>query len=266
MPRLARITVYPIKSFDGVDVMRASFRERGGLSNDRRFQLRDVAGALVNGKRCPALHAVRTTFAADAATVGVATAGAPATEFALQTSNDALMRKLAELLGIEVRMDEDDAGGFPDDNDSPGPTVVSTATLEAVADWFPTLSLDEVRRRFRANLEIADCPPFWEDRLFAADASPQAVNVVPFRLGDVTLYGVNPCARCPVPTRDSRTGEAFAKFAVEFQRRRRGSLPPWAPPTAFDHYYKLCVNTRPSATAAGRSIAVGDEVTLDADL
>jgi len=233
MPRLARITVYPIKSFDGDDVERASIRERGGLSNDRRFQLRDAAGALVNGKHCPALHAVRTTFAADAATVGIATAGEPPTEFALQLGNDALMRKLAEVLGVDVRMEEDDAGGFPDDGDCPGPTVVSTATLEAVTDWFPTLSLDEVRRRFRANLEIADCPPFWEDRLFAADASPQAVNVVPFRIGAVELYGVNPCARCAVPSREparllrsspSSSNAAVASRCRRGPRRRRSII------------------------------------------
>jgi uncharacterized protein YcbX len=138
--------------------------------------------------------------------------------------------------------------------------------LESVQEWFPSLSFDEVRRRFRANLEIDECPAFWEDQLFAEDASPQTRTVVPFRVGRVTLHGVNPCARCPVPTRDSQTGEVFPRFGQVFGHRRQESLPPWAPTTAIDHYYRLSVNTRPSPTSAGGRIAIGDEVSLVSSL
>ena len=74
-------------------------------------------------------------------------------------------RFLSAAMGEPVRLVEDAERGFPDDTDSPGPTVVSTATLETVASWFPGLTIEEVRRRFRANLEIGDTEPFWEDRL-----------------------------------------------------------------------------------------------------
>ncbi|MGC3970777.1 MAG: hypothetical protein QM775_26620 [Pirellulales bacterium] len=46
-----------------------------------------------------------------------------------------------------------------------------------------------------------------------------------------------------MPTRDSRTGESIAKFAAGFSARRREELPPWAAATAFDHFYRLAVNT-----------------------
>lgn len=262
MPRLARITVYPIKSFDGADVASATFTAGGGLAHDRRFVFRDPTGTFINGKRFPALHALRSAFSADLSEVRLSTGGADGTTFRLAGGNADLERRLSDYLGLAVRFDENADGGFPDDPDSPGPTVVSTATLRSVVDWFPSLSLDEVRRRFRANLEIDDCPPFWEDRLFAENASPQTRTVVPFRIGGVVLHGVNPCARCPVPTRDSQTGEVFPRFAQEFGRRRQESLPPWAPATAFDHYYRLSVNTRPSPTTAGGRIAVGDAVEL----
>ena len=77
------------------------------------------------------------------------------------------------------------------------------------------------------------------------------------------MEGVNPCARCAVPTRDSRTGETIAKFAVDFSARRRETLPAWSSASAFDHYYRLAINTR-AAAAVGRTIRIGDEVaTLD---
>src|SRR4029079_14548107 len=94
---------------------------------------------------------------------------------------------------MPVTIAENAEAGFPDDPETPGPTFVSTATLECVASWF-RLPLDEVRRRFRANLEIDGGEPFWEDRLFAAVG-----NVVRFSVGNVSFEGTNPCARCVVP-------------------------------------------------------------------
>ncbi len=56
----------------------------------------------------------------------------------------------------------------------PEPTVISTATLEAITTWFPGLNLDQIRIRLRTNLEIGGVPAFWEDQLFAeADAVVQ---------------------------------------------------------------------------------------------
>src|SRR5262249_57563790 len=84
--------------------------------------------------------------------------------------------------------------GFPDDPIANGPTVVSTATLEKVCEWFPEIALPEVRRRFRTTLEIdaasdaessngsgEKLPAFWEDRLFG----PANTYAVRFRIGDV---------------------------------------------------------------------------------
>jgi hypothetical protein len=94
--------------------------------------------------------------------------------------------------------------GFPDDNIANGPTIISTASLQAVSDWFPGLSVDSVRQRFRATLEIdghsvespspatthektgaaasanGHLPAFWEDQLYGEDER----SVVRFRIGD----------------------------------------------------------------------------------
>lgn len=54
-----------------------------------------------------------------------------------------------------------------------------------------------MRQRFRANLEIASCPAFWEDRQFSAPG-----EIVTFRVGTAKLIGTNSCKRCVAPTRD----------------------------------------------------------------
>jgi uncharacterized protein len=271
MPRLVRINVFPIKSFDGVAVTTSRFVPGGGLQFDRRFALIDEAGNKLNGKKYPAIHRLRSTFSPDFSQVTLTAPDSAAATFPLAEGNAELDRYFSLYFGQTVRVAEDVETGFMDDPLSSGPTVVSLGTLRSVVKWFPPLELEEVRRRFRANLEVddaptangaasGDCPPFWEDRLFAVDASPESQTTVPFRIGTVTLLGVNPCARCPVPTRDSRTGEAYEKFAVQFQQHRRDSLPLWAPASAFDHFYRLSVNTRPSPTTSSGVIRIGDEV------
>lgn len=266
MPRLARINVYPIKSCDGVTVTSSRFVAGGGLQFDRRFALFTERFELINGKKFPAIHRLRSDFSPDFAEVTLTAPDGAPQSFALAAGNADLDAYLTQYFGQPVRVMENAETGFMDDLASPGPTVLAAATLDAVRDWFPTLDLEEVRRRFRANLEFAECPPFWEDRLFAEDAAPESRVTVPFRIGAATLLGVNPCARCPVPTRDSRTGDVYEKFGSQFQRLRRESLPSWAAASAFDHFYRLSVNTRPSPTlAAEAAIHVGDEVEVLAE-
>jgi uncharacterized protein YcbX len=137
-----------------------------------------------------------------------------------------------------------------------GPTVISTATLADVTTWFPGLEVGETRRRFRANLEIEDVEPFWEDRLYGEEG-----EAVRFQIGDVQLEGTNPCQRCVVPTRSTDSGERYAEFATIFERQRYETLPWWATRSRFDHFYRLAVNTRPVTGQTG-TIRVGDEVRI----
>ncbi len=261
-PHLARITIYPIKSLDGVVVERATALAGGALEHDRRFALRNPTGEYVNGKRFEAVHRLRSTFDPVGSTVSVAAerTGQQAAfrRFDLDADRKALEAWLRDYFGLKEPLElvENAVAGFPDDTDSPGPTIVSTATLETVAGWFPGLSLDEVRRRFRANLEIGGVEAFWEDRLYG-----EADQVVRFQIGALTLEGVNPCQRCAVPTRDSLTGASMPHFAKQFAERREQTLPAWAARSRFDHFYRLAVNTRPAASECVQ-IQLGDRVRI----
>ncbi len=76
------------------------------------------------------------------------------------------------------------------------------------------------------------------------------------------MEGVNPCARCVVPSRDPLTGDVCSGFQAEFAEARRAHLPPWAPAERSDHFYRICVNTRIPATETGKILPVGDRLTL----
>ena len=291
IPSLANIRLHPIKALDPVYVNEARIGPNGGLELDRVWALYSTDGRWVNAKRTAAMHLIRATYAEDVSSVTLTVPGdrrdIPAMTFAFPGDPEGAAEWFSMYFeqAIQVRYARD---GFPDDGLAPGPTIVSTASLEAVCTWFPGLALDEARRRFRATLEIDGgsksvnagsngfdlsrdrnhseslvvatdkLPAFWEDRLFAESES----TVVRFKIGDVAFEGSNPCARCPVPARESQTGVTNDGFQKRFTDLRRAQLPPWAPAARFDHFYRLSTNTRVPCTEHGKVLRVGDPLTL----
>jgi uncharacterized protein YcbX len=253
--RLAKILIYPFKSLDAVAVDAARVLPSGALDHDRQFALVDANGKWINGKRTPRIHLLRTAFDIAANTIRVTTAGT-SRDFDCAAERRELEEWLTRFFGQSVRLEENTVTGWPDDTAAPGPTIISTATLAEVTTWFAGLALDDVRRRFRANLEIDGSDPFWEDRLYSDEG-----RVVRFQVGDVILEGTNPCQRCVVPTRSPESGERFEDFAAIFERQRYATLPHWATRSRFGHFYRLAVNTR---LVPGKSgvIRVGDEIKI----
>ena len=92
-------------------------------------------------------------------------------------------------------------------------TVLSTASLQSISDWFDGMPLEETRKRFRATIEIEGVQAFWEDHLFSTEG-----RGVEFKIGDVTVFGMSPRARCVVPTRNPNTGEVIHAFPKTFAR------------------------------------------------
>jgi len=256
---VARLCIFPFKSLAGADVSAATLTRGRGLAGDREFAMYDESG-LVNGKREPKVHALAVTYRLS---VGVAAFASKLTgerfTFALEDDPFELARWLGSHFGRPIAVRRDSDGGFPDDAAAPGPTVVSFATLEAVASWFPGLDVSGVRTRLRTNIELGGVPAFWEDRLYS-----RAGAAVAFRVGSVTLEGTNPCQRCIVPSRDPETGSPIVGFAKRVAERRAETLPVWAEASRFDHFYRLAVNTRPAALPLqpGRVIRVGDVVAV----
>jgi uncharacterized protein YcbX len=274
LPRLTGIRLHPIKSLDPVSVREARIGPGGGLEHDRAWALFSVDGRWVNGKRTAAMHLIRATYAPDLSSVTLAVPGdrrnIPARTFPFPGGAEEAAEWFSVYFEQQILV-RHVPEGFPDDTIANGPTIISTASLQAVCDWFPGVTLDNARQRFRTTLEIdsADAvanaaranghlPAFWEDQLYGEDER----SVVRFRIGEVNFEGSNPCARCPVPARDAQTGADLSGFQKRFSDLRRENLPPWAPAARFDHFYRLATNTRVAPTETGKPLRVGDAVIL----
>ena len=258
MACIQRITLYPIKSFDGVSVAQTRIAPGGSLEHDRAFAVVDAQGKFVNGKRFAEVHRLRAHFDLDTHTVTLAESGTSAPQrFRLDRDRERMEAWLSTFFGFSITIRQDPRAGFPDDTDASGPTVISAGTLAAVSAWFPGATPQDMQLRFRTNLEISGVPAFWEDRLFGEPGT-----VVDFSVGAVAFEGVNPCQRCVVPARDPRSGIEEAGFQKTLATKREQTLPAWAARSRFNHYYRLAVNTRILASQAGKTLRVGDEVTI----
>ena len=261
-PHLSGIQLYPIKSLDGVAVQKSRVGPAGGLELDRVWAICSEDGRFINGKSTAAIHLIRAVFSSDVNAVTLSarderrrgerqTFGFPGD---LAGAGEWFSRFFDRQVLVRYATE-----GFPDDTDRNGPTVISTATLQAVADWFPGMDLEESRRRFRTSLEIGGVPAFWEDRLYGSDER----DPVRFTVGDVSIAGTNPCPRCPVPARDSRSGSDMPGFQKRFNELRRARYPSWAcQPDGTDDFYHLAINTRVAPAEHGKMLRVGDLVSL----
>jgi uncharacterized protein YcbX len=271
IPILTDIRLHPIKSLDPVSVSSSAIGPSGGLALDRAWALYSVDGRWVNGKRTPAIHLIRADYSPDLTSVTLAVPGdrrrIPTRTFAFPEAHEDAAEWFSVFFEQQILV-RYSANGFPDDSIANGPTIVSTSSLRAVAEWFPGMSLEEARLRFRANLEIdaspADVarghalPAFWEDQLFGPDER----SVIRFRLGSAHFEGSNPCARCPVPARDPHTGANLDGFQKHFSQLRESTLPPWSPRERFDHFYRLSTNTRVAPTESSKLLSLGDPLLL----
>lgn len=265
-PILANIRLHPIKSLDPISVSEARISPSGGLALDRAWALYSVDGRWVNGKRTPLVHHIRATYSSDLRSVTLSVPsdlrGIPPRTFAFPEAYEDAAEWFSFFFEQQIII-RYSPGGFPDDTLANGPTIVSTASLQAVSEWFG-LSLDDVRLRFRTTLEIdldpasrargEKLPAFWEDRLFGENER----SSIRFNIGEVHFEGSNPCARCPVPPRDPHTGVPIDTFQKRFTQLRESSLPSWSPCDRFDHFYRLATNTRVPSSESGKLLRLSD--------
>jgi uncharacterized protein YcbX len=256
---LSRILLFPVKSLDALELQQARVLPSGALEDDRAWALFDANGKFVNGKRNAAVHRLRSHIDLKTRRLTLRDTSARnlgARTFSLDSDRASLESWLQDYFGSDVVLRNNTDLGFPDDTDSPGPTIISTATLAEIGRWFE-LPIEEVRARFRANMEIAGVPAFWEDRLFGP-----AGTLVRFRVGDAVFDGVNPCQRCIVPTRHPLTGIPDETFVRRFTELRKGTLPSWSVRERFNHFYRVAINTRPHGDEGGKLLRVGDRIEI----
>lgn len=262
MATLSRISVYPIKALDPMDLDSVSITEVGGLSGDRIYAIVDENGNYVNGKRTAKVHRLDAEVHLEQNHLTLRERGRDAKQqFHLDDDREQLDTWLSEYFGIDVHLEHGPGGSQTDsvvlgDSNEPGPTLISEATLRKVASWYDGIDAEEMRLRLRPNLVVTDVPAFWEDKLVGTDGRC-------FRVGDTTLEGVKPVPRCVVPTRDPATGETYDGFRETFVQKREETLPEWTSPELFDgDLFSLMALTRVPEDQRGSTLAVGDSLTL----
>lgn len=243
---LYKIMVYPIKSLPPVELVEAKVTKYGTLEWDRVYAIVDEKGRIVNGKRERRLHLIRARYDLNRGLVALEACCSGEEVFKLAGEEGEIARWLSRFLGYRVELVYRERG-WPDDERFNGPTVISTGTLAEVARWFGW-DLMQARLRFRSNLEVLALEPFWEDRLYKSGGR------VVFRVGSVTLAGMNISSRCVVPSRDPFTAAPARGFQRRFVEMRRPTLR-----VPLDHSYRLAINTVVLEGHGGK-VKVGDPV------
>ena len=314
MPYLSGITIYPVKSLDGLGLAEATVLPSGALMHDRRWRLIDTEGRVVNAKRTARFHSIRAQFEGmddESNRMSQSSSGhfvtlwmghdldqttddsQSAETFPLIPGSEGPCEWLSDALQEHVFLEERVEGGFPDDRDAAGPTVISTETLGEVARWFGWNDA-EARRRFRMNLELTAEPdqlssgksqdskvlynPFWEDSLAcpvqkmnsisSLSEGDDSLDYLPagepdtFSIGRIYFRPTGACRRCVVPSRDTRTGKQIKLFRDVFEARRYRGLRQDVDTRDWQDYYRLGLNTSVLRSPTGGQITIGNELKL----
>lgn len=263
---LGALSRYPVKSFRGEDLQKATV-EPWGLAGDRRWMVVDDAGRALTARTISAMVLLRPEITASglrlhapgvapidvlqpdpSVQVPVSLWGSELT--AVPTDRD-VAKWVCSVLGVGARLVWlDDPARRPTDQrySDPGDRV-------SFADGFPLLlasrtSLaalhDEISvspagggavamTRFRPNVVVEGAPAWAED------------DWRRLRIGDATFRAVKGCARCVLTTVDPDTAERGREPLATLARTRRWDTRTW-----------FGVNLIPDT--AGVSIHVGDEI------
>jgi Uncharacterized Fe-S protein len=257
MITLDKIVIYPIKSLDGIEVNQSSITTKGSLLHDREFAMFNADGKIVNAKRNPKVHLLRCWYNLNDMKIELSVNGNDEKFiFNLNSQIEEIEDWMSIFFEEKIRLKKNSESGFPDDLSAYGPTLVSKASLLEVASWF-NFSYENILKRFRVNLVVDQAPLFWEDKLYGNEGEK-----IYFTVGNVEFAGINPCNRCPVPSRNPENSVEYTDFQKIFAEKRKATLPAWANKNRFNHFYKFCLNTQTPLTEAGKNITINDEVVI----
>ena len=170
MAKLCKILIFPIKSLDPIALSEVEITSGGALKGDREFAIVDKNGKYVNAKRNPKIHLIRASYKLSDRLINLQVQDHnDVFTFHLDQDRNSLTSWLSEFFDQSLELHQNVINGFPDDPEAWGATVIAESTLATVQSWYENskLSLEQIRRRFRTNLEIVDTEAFWEDSLFA---------------------------------------------------------------------------------------------------
>ena len=257
VPVISHIKIYPIKSLDGIELQSAEVGIRS-LLHDREFAMLAEDGRFVNGKRTGRVNQLKASYDLLNYRVIFSERGADEqSSFHLIDDKEKIEAWLSDFFNLKISFLHNKEGRLLDVPDKSCVTMLSTGSLVYLSQNIKGHSVDDLRLRFRASLEISGVPAFWEDRLANSDGEP-----VHYRVGDVHVVGIKLRARCNVPPQDPFTGELDKTFIKKMITARDKNVPDWSTVRELPSLYYLTADCFIPDSETGKSINLGDEVEI----
>lgn len=254
---VSRIRIYPIKSLDPVELQEAEVGTHS-LRYDREFAMITRDGRFMNGKRSGRVNELKAIY--DVSNYRVTFSdrtGGPGQAFHLLNDQSDAENYLSNFFGEPISLVQNREGQLMDIPTASSVTILSEATLQSLHEEFSDRSLDDVRLRFRATIELGGVEPYGEEKLVGEPGNGMRLTI-----GEVEMIAVSPRARCNVPPRDPHTGITDKSFVKRMMRHREKTLPKGSHIPAYGSVYHLTINTYIPETQKGKWLRVGDEVTI----
>ena len=222
MLSISHLYVYPIKSLGGIELTEARLTDRG-IEHDRRWMLVDENNRFLTQREFPQMALLRTAIHANELTVYEKGNEVDTIRVNLYPTETATLRVQVWDDVVEAIVMEDEINQWfsaklnrvcklvymPDASQRKvDADYALNNELTGFSDAFPVLmigqaSLDDLNSRLKTAVPMNRFRP---NIVFTGGAAFAEDTMQHFRINDIDLYAVKPCARCVVTTTDQETG------------------------------------------------------------
>lgn len=254
---ISRIRIYPIKALDPVELQEAEVGVHS-LRYDREFAMITQDQRFMNGKRSGRVNELKATYDLLNDLVYLTPrAGGSVESFHLFNDKRKLEYYLEAFFGEPLSLIHGKQGQLMDIPIASSATILSEASLQLLQREFSEHTLEDVRLRFRATIELAGVEPYWEENLVGEPGVGMRIQI-----GDVDMICVSPRSRCNVPPRDPLTGITDKMFVKRMLKIREVTLPENSHVPEYGNLYHLSINTYIPENQKGKWLRLGDELKI----
>lgn len=256
-PVISRIRIYPIKALDPVELREAEVGVHS-LRYDREFAMITQDQRYMNSKRTGKVNELKATYDLPNHLVYLSPrTGGSMDSFHLINDKRKLELYLENFFGEPLSLMQNKEGQWMDIPTASSVTILSEASLLSLQEEFSDRTLEDLRLRFRATIELTGVEPYWEENLVGEPGVGMRIQI-----GDVEMIGISPRARCNVPPRDPQTGITDKSFVKRMMKSREANLPENSHLPEYGNLYHLTINTYIPETQKGKWLRVGDELKI----
>jgi len=219
MPHVSELTIYPLKSAQGINLKKLSYKKRGPQF-DREWMVVNSKNQFLSQRQFPLMCLIKAQLT-DNELILTAPNCSPLL-ISFNNSSSEAQNWISDYLGIDCRLI-----AMPKETKRLVDTdYASNKETVSFADGFPSLiisqaSLDDFNSKleqpismahFRPNIVIDDCPAYAEDIW-------QAIKI-----NGITFSLVKPCSRCIIPAIEPNSGNKRMDIIKALSTyRRRGN-------------------------------------------